>query len=99
MVRDGGASAHFVCPRRAGTFCLRLLKPPASRTQRRVFPSPFLFSPQPQTITHTHQNTLRQYHQDVLNPALPWPAPVQISQNSVSRLTQLSQHPHSLSSS
>lgn len=87
------------------TFCLgRHVLPEAFKTTSLPNPdgaffSSFLSSPQPQTITHIHQNNLRKPHQDVLNPALSWPAPVQISQNSVFRLTQLSQHLHSLSSS
>jgi hypothetical protein len=65
----------FWLPAWVCTFCLRLLKPPATQTQ-----TPFLSlsssSPQPHThYIHTQQNTLSQHHQDVLNQALSWPAP------------------------
>lgn len=94
--RDGWwGCAHFVW---VGTFCLRLLKPAATRAQTARFLFSFLSSPQPQTITHTTEHLEKPPSRCSKSSPLV-ACPVQISQNSVFRLTQLSQHPHSLSSS
>lgn len=87
------------------TFCLgRHILPEAFKTSRHPSPDgafplllPF-FSPTPNHHTHTTEHLEKPPSRCSKSSPLV-ACPVQISQNSVFRLPQLSQHPHSLSSS